>query len=173
MFLTHLQTCKDPKIFGYLNFLDENFFQDVLKPMKINDVWTMAIQDTGIKLPKKKVKVEQGLPKKIFMWRMISSLSPLISMNVLCLLKFFLVKNLLQIVMYPFNLRTKHHRMSNHFLRTHVVKGTIMISFIWKESKIESHVHCIHCFILFVRGSSYKNDIFLDFLKVLEMQLEW
>ena len=137
--------------------------------MKINDVWTMAIQDTGIKLPKKKVKFEQGLPKKISMWRMISFLSPLISMNVLCLLKIILVENFMQIVMYPFNIRTKYHRMPNHFLRTHVVKGTIMISFIWKES----HVHDIHWFIPFVRGSSYMNDIFLDFLKVVEMQHEW
>ena len=169
IFLTPLLTCKDPKLFGYLKSLDENFFcRDVLKLMEINDVWTMAIQDTGIKLPKKKVKVEQGLPKKISMWRMISSLSPLISMNVLCLLKIFWVKSFLQIILYPFNIRTKHHRVPNHFLRTHVVKGTIMISSIWKES----HVHCIHCFIPFVRGSSYMNNIFLDFLKVLEMLID-
>ena len=117
----------------------------------------------------RKFKVEQGLPKELSMWRMISFLSPLISMNVQWLLKIILVENFMQIVLYPFNIRTKHHRVPNHFLRAHVVKGIIMISFIWKES----HVHCIHCFIPFVRGSSYLIDIFLDFLKVLEMQLEW
>ena len=48
--------------------------------MENNDNWTMATQDTGIKLPKKKVKVEQSLPKKITMKRMISFLSLIVSM---------------------------------------------------------------------------------------------
>ena len=64
-----------PKISGW-----EFSFQDVLKPIEIKDNWTMANQDTGIKLPKKKVKVEQSPPKELSMRRMISFLSPLISM---------------------------------------------------------------------------------------------
>ena len=56
--------------------------------------------------------------------------------DVPCLLNIFLVENILQIALYPFNIRTKHHRVPNHFLRAHVVKGIDKISFIWKESKL-------------------------------------
>ena len=44
------------------------FFLGCLEANENNDNWTMATQDTGIKLPKKKVKVEQDPPlKKISM----------------------------------------------------------------------------------------------------------
>ena len=75
------------KSLGIENFWIRIFFQDVLKPMEINDNWTMATQDTGIKLPKKKVKVEQGPPlKKISMKDDKLSISPGLN-DKLCLLK--------------------------------------------------------------------------------------
>ena len=75
--------------------------------MEINDNWTMATQDTGIKLPKKKVKVEQDPPpKKISMKNDKISISPSLY-DVQCLLKILLVENFMQIAIYPFNIRTK------------------------------------------------------------------
>ena len=43
------------------------FFSGCLEANENNDNWTMATQDTRIKLPKKKVKAKQSLPKELSM----------------------------------------------------------------------------------------------------------
>ena len=67
----------------------------------------MATQDTGNKLPKKESQGWTRPPQENLHVKN-DKLSISTNLNdVLCLLNIFLVKNFMQIVMYPFNIRTK------------------------------------------------------------------
>ena len=75
--------------------------------MENNDNWTMATQDTGIKLPKEESQSWTSPPQENHHEK-DDKLSISHSLyDVLCLLKILLVENLMQIAIYPFNIRTK------------------------------------------------------------------